>query len=289
MSLRSIAPVAFALAACGGGDGLSRADCDAVLAHLVVLESAGGESWGPMCKYHASCDGSDAPRWAAACPRAISRDEATCLQRATSLPAADGCVLRDELDARIQAGDRGGGGFPGRAVADDTSGGALGELVALRDDACRCHDTACASTMLDRYAEQARRYNDVDDRHLRDRAMGLIEAAAKCLVAANTPPDAGPPPYRDPWQPDAGVAVLPGSTGLPHCDQYIAALEAYAACSAIPEDARASIRETVEYVRKSWVDLASMPDSVRAATDDSCAQSIDGIRSAITSLGCAVP
>ena len=91
------------LGACddGPGDRPARHDCEAVLAHLLVLEDGADLT---MCKYHPSCDGSERKRFMAMCPKVLTRREARCYQRATSLAHADLCLPRADLDARIQGG-----------------------------------------------------------------------------------------------------------------------------------------------------------------------------------------
>jgi len=90
------------VAACGGGgdDRPSRHECEAALAHLIVLEAPGGT----LCKYHPACDGTQRRRFVDECPRVMSQRELRCYQRATSLELADICLPRAVLDARIQGG-----------------------------------------------------------------------------------------------------------------------------------------------------------------------------------------
>lgn len=103
------------LAACGdeASDRPSRHDCEAVLAHLIVLETPAVDPWGlpvkTMCKYHPACDGSERKRFMEMCPKVLSRRELRCYQRATSLALADACLPRSELDERIMTGASGGG------------------------------------------------------------------------------------------------------------------------------------------------------------------------------------
>jgi hypothetical protein len=105
-----------ALAGCADdtSDRPTRHDCEAVLAHLIVLETPAVDSWGSpvktLCKYHPSCDGSERKRFMQMCPKVLSRRELRCYQRATSLTLADACLPRTELDERIMTGEGGGGG-----------------------------------------------------------------------------------------------------------------------------------------------------------------------------------
>jgi hypothetical protein len=299
-----------ALGACGEGgeEELSRQECEAVAAHLVVLEKLEGAEGGPMCKYHRFCDGADRRVFLQTCPRVMSRKQAHCYQRATSLAGADDCMPRLELDARVQAAGRGDGyGYGGSTFLGTTGGSrpqdrALRDLTALREDACRCRDDACATQIENRFQDLAHRFGDFDHvPGLRDRAQRLAEEAMKCLVNAMVPPDAGAPQvfvdpwapvdagptaYRDPWAPDAGAA---GSTGMPSCDQYLAAMEAYAACAQFPPSSRDSVRDSIESLRKGWADYANQPASARQAADDACRQAVDSVRQSAVAMGCAIP
>ena len=115
MTRRSSVLVALALAGCAdeGDDRPTRHDCEAVLAHLIVLETPAVDAWGSpvktLCKYHPSCDGSERRRFMQMCPKVLSRRELRCYQRATSLDLADACLPRSELDERIMTGQGGGG------------------------------------------------------------------------------------------------------------------------------------------------------------------------------------
>jgi hypothetical protein len=115
--------VLLALVGCAdeASDRPSRHDCEAVLAHLIVLETPAVDPWGmpvkTLCKYHPSCDGAERKRFMQMCPKVLSRRELRCYQRATSLSLADACLPRSELDARIMTGDasRGGQSYGGPA------------------------------------------------------------------------------------------------------------------------------------------------------------------------------
>ena len=305
MGIRGFALLAVALAACSGeGDnGVSRQDCEAVIAHLVVLEKLGNEPHGPMCKYHLACDGGDRHRWMDVCPRVLTRKEQRCYQRATSLSSADDCLARSDLDERIQAGTQFGGDSYGGSKWLGVGGGpaatpeerALRDLDDLKDDACKCRDADCATKVEDRFQDIAGRLGNLDRTPgLRDRAQQVAEAAMKCLAAAVTGPDAGAPynpygtyTYNDPWAPapDAGVA---GSTGLPSCDAYIAGMEAYMNCPAMSYG-RDSIQQSIDYMRQSYAAYTGYSADVRAQADQSCKTALDTLRSSAASLGCTIP
>jgi hypothetical protein len=142
---RGSALLVFALAGCAdeGSDRPTRHDCEAVLAHLIVLETSAVDAWGmpakTMCKYHPSCDGSERKRFVQMCPKVLSRRELRCYQRATSLNLADACLPRTELDARIMTGQSGGGGGHGYGGGGGPAwlglgGGGGGQAAPVPDD-----------------------------------------------------------------------------------------------------------------------------------------------------------
>lgn len=146
MTRLASALVVLALSGCaddGDRDRPSRHDCEAVLAHLIVLETPAVDAWGSpvktLCKYHPSCDGSERKRFVQMCPKVLSRREVRCYQRATSLNLADACLPRSELDARIMTGESGGeqsnGGGAGPAWLGLGGGGGQGDPpVPVPDD-----------------------------------------------------------------------------------------------------------------------------------------------------------
>jgi hypothetical protein len=124
----------------------------------------------------------------------------------------------------------------------------------------------------------------------------------KCLVTAMVPPDAAMPPtprdpwappdagptaYRDPWAPDAGAAA--NAVDLPACTGYLAAMEAYAACPQFPESARDGVRETIETMKSSFADYATMPEATRQMIDEACTSATENVRQSAVSIGCTIP
>jgi hypothetical protein len=178
-----------ALAGCSkpAAEGVTRADCEHVLAHLVVLEK--DEAARPISKYHPSGgDGKEA--FLGKCPKALSVKEVDCYLRATSLASADDCLHRTELDQRIGGAVAKPGGAPGeppRARLDE----AIAKLSALRDRTCACKDLACAEAVQQELEPLELAYADVkDDPALEARARPVFEALVAChdrLEAAQAP------------------------------------------------------------------------------------------------------
>jgi len=183
--------------------GPSRQDCEAVLAHLVVLESA---TIPVMCRFHAGCGGDEEDLFLQRCPAVLSRRELGCYQRATSIDAADACLARDALAARIDTGV-----VEARDHGDDAEGWhddawawnrspeeqALAGLRDLRDDACRCHDRACAERVEQRFMTLVEHW---ESRHgkpsesLEREGERIYSLYSDCLEAARAS-DPLPPPY----------------------------------------------------------------------------------------------
>jgi hypothetical protein len=303
---RAAVALVLAIAGCGGdADRLDRRTCDAVLAHLVVLEQRAEGPGGPLCKYHPSCGGTAQRQWQARCPIVVSRGTARCYQGATSLTSADDCLPRAELDDRIQAatgGDLYGGDEPPPWMAGAIRGPtdrALDELGRLRRDACGCGDRACADEVTERLDAWTMRYRHLD-RSARDqeRASVVNAALGACLRAARDgdPPDAipyTPPPDAaprvDPWRTRPDAAVTGGfAIGLPECDALVAAWESYMTCDKVPASMRDSLADAYEEMRRTWtsLDVATMPQPSRDAMADGCKQTADGLRQGLDALGC---
>lgn len=94
-----------------------------------------------------------------------------------------------------------------------------------------------------------------------------------------------PPPPRDaavdptlpvdPWAP-------PGQTSGA-CDRYVALLEAFARCPALPAPTRATMRQSITALRQSW---RTLPANARPTVEAACAQGAAALPQALASLNC---
>ena len=170
-------------------------DCQAVLAHLVVLEA---DSTPVMCKYHPNCSGEDDDHFLSACPKVLTRQEQLCYQHATTIVEADACLEREVLAKRIDTGEveelitYGATGWDDGLYLDfSPEARALAELRTFRDDACQCGDRTCADRVSDRLRTLMERWEKVGDRASKSieregqRVFGQYE---RCLEAARARP-----------------------------------------------------------------------------------------------------
>ncbi len=155
--MKAAVAVAVALAGCADpGSGATRKDCEAVLAHLVVLES---DTTPVVCRFHHACGGDDEAKFLAACPEVLSRRELGCYQRATTVAAADACLDRVALAARIDTGVvEPTDDYEGWTWEQSPVRRALGKLRILKDEACGCRDAACADRVEQRFQQLSARW-----------------------------------------------------------------------------------------------------------------------------------
>ena len=82
---------------------------------------------------------------------------------------------------------------------------------------------------------------------------------------------------------DASVA-----TGIPACDRYLAAMEKYMQCPAIPQAAKDASRQGIDQMKQSWQMLRdpSVPPEAKQAANDACLQAVDALKQAGAAMGC---
>jgi hypothetical protein len=266
--------LALALAACGGGEErVRRRDCEAVLAHLVVLEK--GESDQPMCKYHPDCDGERADRFARSCTKVLTRDQADCYLVATTLDEADDCLRRDMFDDSLRTGRRAGSKASGKGGDDPWFGGGggspLSQLRRMRDDACACKDATCANEVQQRFTDWAAGPGSTLSGTAKpdEEVMELAMEASECMVKAMSMTS-----Y------DAGT----GSTGMAACDEYVTLVDRLQLCDAYPYSSRVAAKDALEAMRASW--SSYMSDYLKESTNDSCKMLVDSTRQTMQQMGC---
>jgi hypothetical protein len=77
-----------------------------------------------------------------------------------------------------------------------------------------------------------------------------------------------------------------GSSGIPECDAYVAAMDTYMACDKVPQSARDAARQGIEAMKQGWADADQMPDDIRKMAADSCKQALDAMRQSTDATGC---
>jgi hypothetical protein len=307
MTQRWLSGIAVAwLAACGeaGAAGPDPAECEAVLTHLVVLEGAKDGSDGPLCKYHPRCGNApeEAEKFVKQCPRVLSRVEAGCYLRATSLTEVDACLIRSELDDRIQRGKRGPAAAELEAPAWlGEGGGTLGDRVLRRVEgharqACGCRDAACARQVRDRFTAWAASI-DEEDPEIAPRQRDIeaaVEQMFECVrdIERFDPPDAAVAGPATLYGPDAGGYNPYGGSslgpyiGIWECDTYRDSLEVLLKCSSMPTYMQDELTSGYRSFKASLGDPTTMSYSARQATAEQCVSMQQSLRSTASTMGC---
>jgi hypothetical protein len=88
----------------------------------------------------------------------------------------------------------------------------------------------------------------------------------------------------------AGPLELPPS-GIPACDAYGAALQAYLACDKVPQPTRDAARASLQPM---WASFGSLADAsttaeTRKAAGEACAQGAIALRQSAQTIGCELP
>lgn len=181
-----------------------------------------------------------------------------------------------------------GGGDAGEAVA---------KMTEFKDQMCACKDKACADKVQEGMTkwstEMAAKAGDKKDQKADEATMKKMtevgQAYGECMTkamsaGAETPPAGGS--GSDSGSAAAGggsgsdTAAAPaagGSTGIPECDDYKAAIDKLAACDAIPEATRKTMKDAFDQASGAW---ASLPAEGKAAAATGCKAGADAVKQA---------
>lgn len=182
-----------------------------------------------------------------------------------------------------------GGGDAGEAVA---------KMTEFKDQMCACKDKACADKVQEGMTkwstEMAAKAGDKKDQKADEATMKKMtevgQAYGECMTkamsaGAETPPTGGGS-GSDSGSAAAGggsgsdTAAAPaagGSTGIPECDDYKAAIDKLAACDAIPEATRKTMKDAFDQASGAW---ASLPAEGKAAAATGCKAGADAVKQA---------
>jgi hypothetical protein len=281
------AALALAAAGCAGeSERVSLRDCEALLAHLTVLEQRDWGRDGPLCKYHPSCDGRAHRDFLEQCPKVVEPPELRCYRKATSLTEAEACGPRAELDERIQSAATGAatyGGDPAPWLGAAGEGGdrRLSTLTGLRERACACTSAGCSEEVAGELDAWKRRHGDPESK----REIELDLQIGYCLRSApSAAPDAG---FADPYayRPDAAAYFDPYSsaTGIAECDELLRQYEKMMNCSYTPQSSRDAMRDSLQQMKDMY---RQMTGSSRDAAADACKQGSDAMADSLRAMGC---
>jgi hypothetical protein len=145
---------------------------------------------------------------------------------------------------------------------------------------CAAVAEAVASLELGTYAAREGRAPRVAELADRCRAEHVSQDEGACLIAATTVVEATfcPKPLL---APSRGPVTL----GIPEeCTRYARVLERIASCAALPEESRATYREHLAQLRRSWDSQAA--SAMTAAQVQACVQGRTALEQAMPRMGC---
>lgn len=182
------------------------------------------------------------------------------------------------------------------------AGGDAGEAVAkmteFKDQMCACKDKACADkvqeSMTKWSTDMAAKAGENKDQKADEATMKKMtevgqaygECMTKAMSAGAAPTEGGEggsaaaPTEGGSAAPTEGGDTAPtadGSTGIPECDEYKAAIEKLAACEAIPEATRKTMKDAFDQASGAW---ASLPADSKAAAATGCKAAADATNQA---------
>jgi hypothetical protein len=78
------------------------------------------------------------------------------------------------------------------------------------------------------------------------------------------------------------------STGIPACDRYVAAMDKFTQCPAVPQATKDATRQGIDQIKQSWQMLRdpSVPPEAKQAANDACLQAVDALKQAGAAMGC---
>ena len=87
----------------------------------------------------------------------------------------------------------------------------------------------------------------------------------------------------------AGAApAAAGSTGIPECDAWKAAVDKLMSCDKMPQEARDATKKGFDSASQAWAQLAAAPADTKKQVGDSCKMGLDGLKQAATAMGCTL-
>lgn len=181
-----------------------------------------------------------------------------------------------------------GGGDAGEAVA---------KMTELKDEMCKCKDKACADkvqeSMTKWSTDMAAKAGDKKDQKADEATMKKMtevgqaygECMTKAMSAGAEPAGSGsaaePAGSAAPAGSGSDTAQAPagggGSTGIPECDEYKAAIDKLATCDAIPAETRKMMKDSFDQASGAW---ANLPAESKAAAATGCKAGADAVKQA---------
>jgi hypothetical protein len=77
-----------------------------------------------------------------------------------------------------------------------------------------------------------------------------------------------------------------GSVGVAECDEYLKAVEKYAACDKLPAQAKEATLKAADTMKQGWT--ANMPEEAKKAAADGCKQATDALKQSASAMQCTI-
>jgi hypothetical protein len=174
---------------------------------------------------------------------------------------------------------------PAAGSGDD----ALAKVSELRDRACACKDKACATKVNDDYTQWGvtittsggdQRPDEAMAKKMTEVAMAYSDCFVKAMAVA-----APPSPPAEATGQHAEPIPFSGSTGIPECDAYKAAVDAIVACDKMPTASRDVMKDALG---QALLSIRSLPADGKKEAGTACAMGLDAIKQAAKAVGCDV-
>lgn len=163
---------------------------------------------------------------------------------------------------------------PVREPAPDPRAAAITELTSIRNDACRCTDDGCSARVRDDYERFRARHGAAGEPSGEpDDPVDTLHAELSQCLGERLAGGGHAPAWT-------------GTTGLPECDDFVRAMDAYLACDKVPQAARDGAREGLEALRAGWAEISQLPPEAKRATADGCLQAVEALRQSAAAMGC---
>jgi hypothetical protein len=145
------------------------------------------------------------------------------------------------------------------------------EIVAIKDEICRCKDVACVDAVSKQYSRS--RSDDDKSKAPTDEEMAAVKQMTTCIQTL--------------VEADRRPTLRLNGTGVAECDEVIAAYERLYECDVFQNDmpaaAQDATRKGLETLKSSWrFDDDAAKDTTRAR----CIAALDGIQQSAKAMGC---
>ena len=186
------------------------------------------------------------------------------------------------------------------------------DIVAMKDDICKCKDAKCVEDVQKKYAKPSDDKGEVkpptDDEAKAIKEMG--ECMQKIMTAGaggggggdmkggdmkggdmkgGDDKGAGGGDKKDDKAAGGGGGGDAASTGVKECDDVIAAYQKYFECDKLKAAGDAAMKaqhDALDAMKQGWAQLKDAPQASKDAAATGCKQALDGMKKGAEAMGC---